>query len=547
MGERHLGDDAPLDDTGAAAKMPAESPVDDGVSGTEPLDDDATIKRPASRRAAPEDEPVVEPDPDATVVVPRPRRAQRAMTDEQGPGDAATPGLAADAAAAGLSPALQRLAGADASGSTAADVPQAEIPSDKPGKGPKRPHGKHWKAKVVLIIVLCVALVTAGLVALFYNKLNNRIDRASVDGMLPNNRPPVVASAVQQHSVGDPFAGQAQNILVIGSDSRAGANSSVSNDTDDGQRSDTTFILHVSADRTRVQVVSIPRDTLITIPQCVYPDGTLIPQAGYTRQKFNSAFAYASSGSKGTLASGVACTIRAVEAMSNVSIDHYVVIDFAGFAQIVSAIGGVQLYLWCAVKSPDANNLSLPAGLVTLDGDTATNYARARKGQGLGDGSDLMRIQRQQALFDAVAKKVMGMNLLTNIDTLYNFLGSVADAVTTDPHMGSIADMAGFAYSLRNFSTSDLTFTTIPIQDAGDGANVVLVPNADAPIWTALATDTPIPGQTPSPSTGAQTSGAATPTSTGTATVASSSGSGSGGSTGPSIPPGVVTAPRGQC
>jgi LCP family protein required for cell wall assembly len=325
----------------------------------------------------------------------------------------------------------------------------------------------------------------------------------------------------------------------------------------EGQRSDTTFIVHVSGDRTRVDVVSIPRDTLITIPNCTFEDGSKVPQDGLTKQKFNSAFGYASEG-KGDTASGVACTIMAVEAMSQVPIDGAIVVDFAGFAQIIDAIGGVDIWLPCAVSSPDANNLSLPAGLNHLDGDTATSYARARTGKGLGTGSDLDRIRRQQALFMAVAGKVTSMNVLTNFGTLYSFAGSVADTVTiTAPELGSIAQLAGFAYSLRGFSTSELSFNTIPIADAGDGANVVLVPAKDKVVWDALNNDTSVTDAlNPPPPTSAATASASdgAPAETPAAVPDTSSPPALPSVMVPSptdpntiIPPGVVSAPADQC
>jgi len=393
--------------------------------------------------------------------------------------------------------------------------------------------GRYRVAKIVGIVLLSLVVLIAGATALILIGLNGHLNIDTVDPMLGADRPTQNAPLSSVSSLGDPYARRAVNILVIGSDSRGGDNAAISQDKDPGgQRSDTTFIAHVSADRSRVEVVSIPRDTLITIPACVYADGSKVPQAGATKQKFNSAFSFGTAGKKGTLASGVACTIRAVEAMSQVPIDGYVVVDFAGFAKIVDAVGGVDLYLPCAVSSKKADNLNLPKGVNHLDGTIATNYARARTGTGLGDGSDLMRIQRQQALFKALANKVLGMNVMTSIGPLYGFVSSVADSMTTD--LGNLTDLAGFAYSLRNFSLGNLTFQTVPIADAGDGANVVLVPEKDQPIWDALINDTPInpaPTPTPPPSAGATQ---APPTTSPTPSD-------------PAIPAGMVSAPANQC
>jgi len=118
------------------------------------------------------------------------------------------------------------------------------------------------------------------------------------------------------------------NILVMGTDSRAGANGDLTGDDPGGSRSDTTFIAHVSADRDRITFVSIPRDIFITIPDCLDGDGNVIPEAGWMNMGFNAAYAYGVY-SGGSLATGAACAIKAVEEMSNVRIDAYMVIDFS--------------------------------------------------------------------------------------------------------------------------------------------------------------------------------------------------------------------------
>jgi len=373
----------------------------------------------------------------------------------------------------------------------------------------------HRAGKIVLIVMLAFLLVAGSTVGVLYAKLNSRITQEYIDPMLGSERPTIQAPTSTVTSPVDPFTGRALNIVVIGSDSRGDADPGM------GQRSDTTFIAHISADRTRVDLVSIPRDTLVTIPNCVYSDGSTVPGSGARNQKFNAAFSFGSLGSKGNSASGAACTIKLIEALSGVRIDGFVVIDFAGFKQIIDAIGGVDIFLPCDVVSGE-DWLSLPAGPNHLAGVMALRYARARIGQGLGDGSDLMRIQRQQVLFKAIAMKALSMNYLTNLTTLYDFAGSLADAITTN--LGSALDLAGLAYSLRGIDTESITFNTIPIKAAKDHVNVEIVPDQVGPFWWALAGDTPVadiaPPKTPPPN---RIDGLPTP------------------------PPGMVSAPPWQC
>jgi len=363
--------------------------------------------------------------------------------------------------------------------------------SAKPRRGVKR----HRGAKVTLIVALAVVLVAAGGLAYAWLDLNSKFHNQQIGNILGSSRPPTQSASATVKYPGDPYAGRAVNILVMGTDSREGGNTAVSGDDPGGMRSDTTFIAHVSADRTRVDIVSIPRDTWITIPDCTTQSGKVISEAGWMHMGFNAAFAYGADAG-GDVATGAACAIRAVEAMSNVRIDAYVVVDFMGFVNVVDAVGGVDVTLLCPIKSRDAGNLNLPAGVIHLDGATAVQVARARTGTGVGDGSDLQRITRQHALFNAIMAKVFAMNYVTDFPKLYNLVAAVIDSVTTD--LGTnLAEIAGFAYSLKNLSMSNVTFMTIPIGDAGNGANVVLLPSQDKPVWEALAADQPIPGSAP--------------------------------------------------
>jgi len=382
-------------------------------------------------------------------------------------------------------------------------VPARAIQSDEQfvdGSATKPRHGirKHTGLRVTLIVVIAIVLIIAGGVAYAWFDLNGRLNHQDVGSILGTDRPstftPTVPPSVKYP--GDPFAGSPMNILVMGTDSREGANAAVSADDPGGMRSDTTFIAHVSADRTRIDVVSIPRDLFITIPKCTDQNGKVIPEAGQKNELFNAAFSYGSRAGGGSFAIGAACTIRAVEEMSDLRIDAYVVIDFMGFVDVVNAVGGLDVTLLCRINSPKAGGLDLPAGVNHIDGYTAVNLARARYGTGLGDQSDLQRINRQHMLFDALIDKVYAMNYVTDFPKLYNLVASVLGSLTTD--IGdNLASIAGFGFSLRNLNTSNITFITIPIAGAGDGSHVVLRKSEAEPVWEALRTDQYLPGHEP--------------------------------------------------
>jgi len=365
--------------------------------------------------------------------------------------------------------------------------------SAKPRRGVKKRTG----LKVTLIVVTAVVLIIAGGLTYAYFDLNRRLNNQDVGSMVGTDRPstftPTTAPSVKYP--GDPFAGMPVNILVMGTDSREGSNASVSGDDPGGMRSDTTFIAHVSADRTRIDAVSIPRDMYITIPQCVDQDGTVIDEAGWSNMGFNAAFSYGSMAGN-SFAAGAACTIRAVEQISDVRIDAYVVVDFMGFVDVVDDIGGLDVTLLCPIYSREAGGLDLPEGEVHIDGREAINLARARMGEGLGGGSDLERIERQHLLFNAIVDKIYAMNYVTDFPKLYSLVASVIGSITTD--IGdNLADIAGFAFSLRNFNTANINFITVPVSDAENHSNVVLRKSAAEPIWEALRTDSYLPGFEP--------------------------------------------------
>ncbi|MDR0488877.1 MAG: LCP family protein [Propionibacteriaceae bacterium] len=351
--------------------------------------------------------------------------------------------------------------------------------------GRQRKKGRRRGLKIVLISVLAVVLLSGGALTYAYIDLNSKLNQEDVGRVLGRNQPkaPVATSAVKYP--GDPHAGRAVNILVLGTDSRSG-------DYSDGARSDTAMVVHVSADRTRVDVVSIPRDTLITIPaNCPKEGGGTIAAAGWSNQGFNAAFAWGIYHGK-SLATGIACSTLATEALSGLTIDKYVVVNFLGFVDVVDAIGGIDVELLCPIKAPNIG-LDLSAGVHHIEGWTSVSLARARKGKGLGDQSDLHRIYRQQKIFDAVIDKVYAMNYFRDFSKLYNLAGAGISSVSTD--LGdNLAEIAGFAYSLKNLNMNSLHFVMLPVGSAGNGTNVAVIQSQAKPIWDALRDDVPMPG-----------------------------------------------------
>ncbi|WP_127129543.1 LCP family protein [Georgenia sp. SYP-B2076] len=337
--------------------------------------------------------------------------------------------------------------------------------------------GHHLLGRIgTVALALVLFLGTGG--ALAYNDIQGNVDRHDITSLLGDDRPAGEGDTVAAPL--DAKAGQALNLLVMGSDSRGGANDDHSGV--EGMRADTTMLAHISADRSRVEIVSIPRDTLVDVPSCMLPTGvTTKAQRGVM---FNSAFAIG--GQTGDVGAAAACAIRTVEELTGVFVDDFVVVDFAGFQNMIDALSGVPMYVPEAIKDKQAD-LELAAGCQVLNGHDALGFARVRKS--VGDGSDISRIGRQQELVAAIAREALSKNLLTDLPALYQFLDATTQTLATGQEIGQIPTLAGLANSLRGLDAAGISFATMPF----DWAGARVKPSADAEtLWAALRADEPI-------------------------------------------------------
>ena len=292
----------------------------------------------------------------------------------------------------------------------------------------------------------------------------------------------------------DPHAGRQLNILLLGSDDREGVNGQIGGDVP-GKRSDTAMVVHIAADRSRIELVSIPRDSLVDIPSCTMTDGSTSREQ--PDEMFNSAFATGWD-QGGDMASAVGCTIKTVQATTGLTIDHFAVVDFGGFVGMVDAIGGVSMCIPKDISSPDAG-LDITAGQHTLDGRTALAFARARTGKGL-TGSDIPRTGRQQELIAAIVRQAMSTGVLTDVPRLTGLLDATTESLTVDPGLSSLTDMGGLAFSLRSTPRNNIVFLTIPVATAPQNKNRLVWTSAADAVWAAMAADQPVvPAQTPPP------------------------------------------------
>lgn len=364
-------------------------------------------------------------------------------------------------------------------------------------------HARGTKSRGVLrgvaLTVTAIVVFGASGAAAVARQLQSNITTVDVSA-LTGPRPTVSAAPTP----GDPNAGRALNILVMGTDSRVGVNASIGG-PDVGQRSDTAIVVHISADRSRVELVSIPRDSLVKIPVCQATNGKT--SRASNSAMFNTAFATGWD-MGGDTASAAACAIRAVQSDTGVAIDHFVVVDFAGFQAMVNAIGGVPICMPRALHDSNTG-LTLAAGQQVLDGQQALQLARARHGN-IGDGGDLDRIGNQQRLISAMVNEVLSKKVLTNPTALVAFLSAATKSLTVDSGL-QLQNLTGLAYNVRNIDRNNIVFMTIPTGPApSDPKNRLAWTSAATAIWANMAADRPILEQASAPAAGAGGGGAST-------------------------------------
>jgi LCP family protein required for cell wall assembly len=292
------------------------------------------------------------------------------------------------------------------------------------------------------------------------------IETFSTKDTLGTHRPPVYNSA--------------ENILLVGSDSRAGSNERFGKNVQ-GQRSDTMLIVHIRPGHKGAVVISMPRDTLVPILACK-PDGLGDPgqpaQPGQT-EMLNATFAFG----------GPPCLWKTVEQQTGIRIDHYVGLTFTGFQKVINDLGGVNVCLPEAIND-SRSNLHLSAGKHHIGGFAALAFWRERY---VGEGSDLQRIQRQQYLMAGLVQEVKSGQLLSNYGKMYSVIRDAARALTIDDSL-SLSDMISLAGDLRLLSTKSVQFVTVPNGAAPADPNRVVwqQPQADE-LFHAIAHDKALP------------------------------------------------------
>ena len=336
----------------------------------------------------------------------------------------------------------------------------ATRPSPTPGRKPNYTLRRVVAGVLAGLVVLVLVSVAGGY--LLYRHLDSNITVQQVD--------PGTLTTPGSSGTGAPM-----NILVMGSDTRVGQNGEGGSAKDTPTAaSDVVMLVHVSADRQRALVMSVPRDTWVHVPGC----GKYKDQMG----KFNLAYTFG----------GPSCTIKLFKQVTGLEIDHFIVVDFNGVKDIINALGGVDFCLAKPYKDTQYTGLDLPAGQQVINGDQGLAFLRVRHNVGDPTG-DLGRLKRQHAFLSAMLRQVESQSILTNAPTLLKVLNATTSSITTDPGLGSLLKLKDLAQSLQNLKPANITFVTMPNKDAGDNSNVLLDAPAAQPLFDAIKNDTAWP------------------------------------------------------
>ncbi|MFJ8868073.1 LCP family protein [Streptomyces sp. NPDC102473] len=249
------------------------------------------------------------------------------------------------------------------------------------------------------------------------------------------------------------------NLLIIGNDVRVGkGNEAYGNRTNVTGHADTTLLFHIAEDRSNATVVSIPRDLMISIPDCEtrQSDGSTKVIAGSEiPTRFNESF-----GVKGR---DPGCTMRTVEGITDLEVDHFMMFDFNAVKTLSTAVGGVKVCLKAPIKDLDGGtDLDLPAGESRIAGEDALSFLRNR--HGLKNESDLDRIEMQQQ-FVASMMRQLKEDTLSSPGKMLDVAEAATNALTVDKGIGSAGKLVTLARELGKIDLKNITLMTVPVID----------------------------------------------------------------------------------
>ncbi|WP_039938791.1 LCP family protein [Streptomyces himastatinicus] len=332
-----------------------------------------------------------------------------------------------------------------------------------------------WSALVLAVLVLGAA--AGGYI--YYNHLNGNLKKEALD--------------LGDSKLGKPepnAAGQTPlNILLIGSDSRNTAENvrlgGAKQDADRKPLADVQMLVHVSADRSNMSVVSIPRDTRVTIPRCTDPDdGRVYPK---TRAAINQSLQHG----------GPGCTVATWKELTGIYIDHFMMIDFGGVVSMADAVGGVPVCVKANVYSHDSkghgSGLRLTKGTHSVKGVQALQWLRTR--YGFEDNTDIGRAKAQHMYMSSMIRQLKKGTKLSDPGKLMDLAEAATDALTVDHGLGDVKKLYNLGNDLKRVPTERTTMVTMPWQYSADEQFVEPKPGDAEQTFSLLRNDTALDGK----------------------------------------------------
>ncbi|MFG2501307.1 LCP family protein [Streptomyces sp. NPDC048441] len=332
-----------------------------------------------------------------------------------------------------------------------------------------------WSATILSVLILG----TAGAGYLWYQHLNNNLETDDLN--------------LGEHRAPEPTpnaAGQTPlNILLIGSDARDSKENQKlggAKETFGGTPlADVQMLLHLSADRTNMSVVSMPRDTLLSIPKCTDPDDGKVYEASTQRTMTNQTLGRG----------GPGCTVATWEKLTNIHINHFMEVDFSGVVSMADAIGGVPVCVDANIYSRDSkghgSGLKLEKGTTAVKGKQALQWLRTR--YGFDGGTDISRAKAQHMYMNALVRELRDNANLGSPNKLRKLAETATSALKVDDGLGSVKKLYDLSNELKKVSPERTTMTTMPYEYVG--ARVVPKPGDAEQLFRLVRDDVSLDGK----------------------------------------------------
>ncbi|MEU1201763.1 LCP family protein [Streptomyces sp. NPDC005813] len=346
------------------------------------------------------------------------------------------------------------------------------------GRPRRRRRILRWSATVLALLILG----TAGAGYLYYRHLNGNIKKDDLN----------IGDEKDRAAKSKPnAAGQTPlNILLIGSDGRNSKEDQKLGGAKDtfnsAPRADVQMLLHLSADRTNMSVVSMPRDTLLQIPECTDPDTDKTYPASTSLTMTNDSLGRG----------GPGCTVATWEKLTDIHIDHFIMVDFSGVVSMADAIGGVPVCVDASIYSHTSNGhgsgLKLEKGTTSVKGKQALQWLRTR--YGFEDGTDIARTKAQHQYMNSMVRQLRENATLSNPGKLKDLAETATKALTVDNGLGTVTKLYDLSKELKKVPTGRINMTTMPWVYAPGNVRVLPKANDADKVWRLLREDIPLDG-----------------------------------------------------